>query len=80
MGPVADPVTDWDSGIRPAAAAAESSSCPSRWAAVVGRNWAGRDTGLVRRGLGSADRSTRCGPAGWRYRRHRIDHLADRAE
>lgn len=82
MGPVADQVADWDPDIRPAAAAAVGSSGPRSRIAVVGRNWVGpvgRGIGLVRRSLGSAGRSNRCDPVGWRYRRHRIGRLAGHA-
>ena len=89
MGLVADQAADLGPGIRPAAAAAAAAagnSGPSRVAVAVavavavGRSWVGMGIDLVHRSLGSVGRSTRCDPVGWRYRRRRIGHLADRAE
>ena len=80
MGLVADQAADLGPGIRPAAAAAAGNSGPSRAAVAVGRSWVGMGIDLVRHSLGSAGRSTRCDPVGWRYHRRRIGHLADRAE
>ena len=80
MGPVADQVVDWGPDIRPAAVAdAVGSSGPKGRVAVVGHSRVGRGIGLVRRSLGSAGRSNRCGPVGWRYRRHQIGHLVGHA-
>ena len=81
MGPVADRVVDWGPDIRPAAAvaAAVGSSGPKSRIAVVGRSRVGRGIGLVRRSLGSAGHSNRCGPVGWRYRRHQTGRLVGHA-
>ena len=81
MGPVADQGVDWDPDIRPAAVAdAVGSLGPrNRVVVVVGRNLVGMGIGPVRRSLGSAGRSTRCDPVGWRYRRRRIGRLVGHA-